>query len=251
MPHLEELSLGNGWGNNFWFPDLLKDETLLGSGIKRIHIKSFKRFIAPFIASSSICALTHLSLNAPSFGSLSPFEMVLKYGRNLRSLRIKGNLDPMTSHSQYFRRYTHALPYLTEFGIYVSIANGPHFADTDFFPAICDFLIPKAAQLIHLELTAPHTLRGREKLGFDGGKWCWGMLKPSHSLKTPFPKLESLSMTLPAGHKSFSIHYSKLIPKGLTTLTLSGEQLLHKFTKIFAVVRFPPESIITISDRFE
>jgi hypothetical protein len=251
MPRLEELSLGIGWEKHFWFPDLLDDKMLLGWGIKRIHIKSFKRPVAPFITSSSISALTHLSLNVPSFGSLSPFEMVLKYGRNLRSLRIKGNLDPRTSHSQYFRRYTHALPYLTKFGIYVSVTDGLHLTDTDFFPSVCDFLIPKAVQLIHLELTAPRSLRGREKLGFDGGKWCWGMLKPNHSVKMPFPKLESLSMTLPAGHKSFSIHCSKLIPKGLTMLTLSGEQLPHKFTKIFAIVRFPPECIIAISDRSE
>ena len=162
--------------------------------------------------------------------------MALKYGRNLRSLRIKSKIGP-TSNSQYFRRYKHALPYLTEFGIYPYFTIGQDFADTDFFPAVCDFLIPKAAQLIHLELTAPCTPSDREKLGFDGGKWFWGMLKPSRGLKTPFPKLESLSMTLPAGHKSFSIHYLKLIPKGLRTLTLSGEQLLHKFTKIFAVVR--------------
>ena len=205
MPRLEELSLNNAWENNFWFPDLLQDEMLLGSRIRRIHIKSLTILSAPFITPSSICALTHLSLDAPSFFYFSPFEMALKYGRNLRSLRIKSRIGP-TSNSRYFRRYKHALPNLTEFGIYPYNTIGQDFADTDFFPAVCDFLIPKAAQLIHL---APRTPSGREKLGFDGGKWFWGMLKPSRGLKTPFPKLESLSMTLP----TLAARSSSCLPK--------------------------------------
>jgi|SRR5882762_10771672 len=98
-----KLPIDIWWENNFWFPDLLQDGMLLDSGIKRIHVKSksFTKPIPSFITPSSICALTHLSLNALSFRSLSSFKMILRYGRNLRFFHIKGKLDAMT-HSQYF-----------------------------------------------------------------------------------------------------------------------------------------------------
>jgi hypothetical protein len=162
--------------------------------------------------------------------------MALSYGVNLQSLRIEGfHRSPS---SQHFRRYAHALPSLTEFGIFL-YSDTQNWPDTDFFPAVCDFLRPKAAQLVHLELRAPQEKLQQDALGFDGGKQCWGLFKSdsrSGAAKL-FPKLESLSMTLPEGNKSFPLHCSKLIPKGVTRLSLSGYQLVGiPIKNVFKVV---------------
>jgi hypothetical protein len=177
-----------------------------------------------------ISVLTHLSLRT-AFHTGTAFEIALRYGVNLRSLRIQGFLGGPSS--QYFRCYAHSLPSLTEFGIFLCGSKQP-WTDTDFFPAVCNFLRPKAAQLVHLELRAPEPKVEQDRLGFDGGKECWALFKGA---SRSFPKLESLSMTLPEGKKSFSLHYSNLIPKGVTRLTLSGYQLNDRTVKnIFRVV---------------
>jgi hypothetical protein len=191
-----------------------------------------KYVLAQCTTPALISVLTHLSLRTVS--TESAFEIALRYGANLRSLRIQGFLNG--PNSQYFRRYAHALPSLTEFGIFLRGHTEP-WTDLDFFPAVCDFLRPKSAQLVHLELIAPELKVEQDRLGFNGGKECWALFKGA---LRPFPKLESLSMTLPDGKKSFSLHYSKLIPKGVIRLTLGGYQLFDSSVKnIFRVVSPP------------
>lgn len=193
--------------------------------------------MTPFISPAFIQKLTHIFLNTWLVGSLSPFELALKYGVNLRSLRIKGAIDPAAGNGQIFRRYAHALPHLIEFGIYIDILDGASHQpsnDEDFFPAVCDFIALKAAQIVHLELRAPESQRHQTRLGFYNG--CWRMFKMSRGVKMPFPRLESLSMTLLPGRRKFATYYSRLIPRGVTTLTLSGEQSPRKLAKFFALV---------------
>jgi hypothetical protein len=204
--------------------------------MKKLHITSqptatLTRYMTPAFTGG----LTHLSLTTVSINNVSSFEIALRYGVNLRSLRIKG--FPETPNSQHFRRYSQALPFLVEFGIYLSRISGLNrhpWSDTDFFPSVCDFLRPKAAQLVHLELSAPDSKIDQDKLGFNRGRPCWNMFKANATRfvgsaeLTPFPKLESLSMTLPTGKRAFS---SKLIPKGVTRLSLSGYQILHHAEK--------------------
>jgi hypothetical protein len=123
-------------------------------------------------------SLTHLSLvDGPidSIGSPSVFKIALLYGGNLQCLRIRGCLES-SFHSRYFRQCAHseALPHLTELGIYVTLSH-PH-SDTDFFPAVCDFLGPsKVAQLVHLEFGAPGTNIAQDRLGYNGGRGCWAL----------------------------------------------------------------------------
>lgn len=242
LSNLKQLTLCYGWHQHISFIDLTT------SSVENVHI------IAPSIptpsqraASPFINTLTHFSVTTDSFTSMSPFEIALKYGVNLQSLRIRGCLESTNAH--HFRRYADALPFLTEFGIH--LANPPFrmsfsvsfWVDTDFFPAICAFLRRKEAQLVHLEVIAPTNEADQEKLGFDGGKVCGDMFKSSTPYRrgkkvrlSPFSRLESLSITIPAGSKNFSRHYSNLIPKGVTRLSLAGEQLSHLYTKILAPV---------------
>lgn len=195
------------------------------------------RCITPAFTST----LSHLSLTINGIGVISPFEIALQHGANLRSLRIRGALEPSVQ-SIYFRRYINALPYLTEFGIYIYGSNirRRHWADKDFFPAICDFIRPKEAQFVHLELVVYDT-SDQKQLGFDEHKSCWDLFKETvgHRRKAQagrFQMLESLSMTLPPGRKKFSLHFARLLPKGMKTLSLSDSKLFSKFRKIFAVV---------------
>jgi hypothetical protein len=196
--------------------------------------------------------LTHLSLvDGPIdfIGSPSVFKIALLYGGNLQCLRIRGCLES-SSHSRYFRRCAHseALPHLTSLGIYVTLSH-PH-SDMDFFPAVCDFLGPsKVAQLVHLELGAPGTNTAQDRLGYNGGRGCWALFKKTncHHLtgakSVLFPHLESLSMPLPTGKANFSLHYSRLIPKGVTRLSLSGHILPHNsIHQIFKVVSIQLDS---------
>jgi hypothetical protein len=185
--------------------------------------------------------LTHLSLADfmhSTIDSMSVFEIALRDGVNLQCLRIRGRLE--ASHSRFFRQYPHALPCLTELGIFVSVA---HFhADPDFFPAVCDFVLPKSEQLVHLELGAPGDKFAQDKLGFDGGRGCWAMFKNTSRrnkvVQPLFPRLKSLSMPLPAGKKNISLYYSRLIPRGVTRLTLSRDELSDNcMNAIFKVVR--------------
>ena len=53
-----------------------------------------------------------------------------------------------------------------------------------------------------------------------------------------FPRLESLSMPLPAGRKNISLHYSRLVSGAVTRLTLSRDELSDNcMNAIFKVVR--------------
>lgn len=236
LSHLEQLTLCEGWHDHLSLTDLPKD--LEASSIKRLHITcphTVTDVLTRFTTPALISILTHLSLKTPETTE-SAFEMALRYGVNLQSLRIEGHLN--SPNSQHFRRYAHALPSLAEFGVFL-YSDTPNWTDTDFFPAVCDFLRPKAAQLVHLELRAPQEKLQQDRLGFDGGKECWGLFKSGSRSGAAglFPKLESLSMTLPEGKKSFSFHCSKLIPKGVTRLSLSGYQLVDSTVKnIFRAV---------------
>jgi hypothetical protein len=187
------------------------------------------------VTSAIINGLTHLLLTTISINAVSSFELALRYGTNLRSLRIKGTVDG--PHSQYFQRYSQALPFLVEFGIYSPKATK---SDTDFFPSVCDFLCPKAVRLVHLELGGPDSEADQDRLGFNGGKWCWDMFRTDtepHTSNTEefslFPNLESLAMTLPTDRTDFS---SKLIPKGVTRLTLCDHEFGSDPRRVFKSV---------------
>jgi hypothetical protein len=109
-------------------------------------------------------------------------------------------------------------------------------SDPDFFPAVCNFLKPKVAQLVHLELGSPGTTTAQDRLGYDGGRGCWALFKNT-SVSRSFP-LQSLSMPLPAGKANFGLQCSRLIPRGVTRLSLSGHDLPHNsIRRIFKVVR--------------
>jgi hypothetical protein len=235
-PDIDQLTLCEGWYGHFpliRFPH---------SSVTKLHITSpcvdiLTRCITP----SAMRILTHLSLADfmhSTIDSMSVFEIALRDGVNLQCLRIRGRLE--ASHSRFFRQYPHALPCLTELGIFVSVA---HFhADPDFFPAVCDFVLPKSEQLVHLELGAPGDKFAQDKLGFDGGRGCWAMFKNTSRrnkvVQPLFPRLKSLSMPLPAGKKNISLYYSRLIPRGVTRLTLSRDELSDNcMNAIFKVVR--------------
>jgi len=171
--HLDQLVLYRGWQDHFSLTDLPKD--LEESSIKKLHITYPYReinMLAPCITPALISFLTHLSLKTPQ-NIVSAFEIALKYGDNLQSLRIQGKFD--RQNSQYFRHYVDALPNLTEFGIF--ICDSTTIIDDDFFPAVCDFLRSKATQLVHLELRAPEGKIEQDQLGFGGGKECWALFK--------------------------------------------------------------------------
>ena len=225
LRHLDQLTLCGRWYEHILLTDLPGD--LQTSQVKKLHINSpLTCNFSPCIPPALVGMLTHLSLRINSRFSTPLYGIILQAGVNLRSLRIE---DPMEIPcAQYFRQHANALPYLTEFGIYLSpglhaIGNLP---DTDFFLALCDFLLPKAEQLIHLEIKAPTGEIAQNRLGFNAGQECWGMFKRTARRRVVFPKLECLSMTLPAGKRSL-VRCSKLIPRGVTRLSLS-ENLLSK-----------------------
>jgi hypothetical protein len=166
--------------------------------MKKLHITSQSTAtLTCYMTPAFTGGLMHLSLTTVSINNISSFKIALRYGVNLRSLHIKGFAQ--TPNSQHFRQYSQALPFLVEFGIYLSKTsrlNWHSWSDTDFFPSVCDFLRPKAAQLVHLELGAPDAKVDQDKLGFNGGQPCWDMLKANATLfvgsgttaeLTPFP----------------------------------------------------------------
>lgn len=118
--------------------------------------------------------LTHLSLRT-SDTTKSAFNIALGHGVNLQSLQIQGYLGSLKS--QHFRHYTHALPSLTEFSIFLHGHLTQPCTDLDFFPAVCDFLCPKAIQIVHLELKALEQKAEQDKLGLNGNKECWALFK--------------------------------------------------------------------------
>lgn len=226
LRNLQQLTLCDGWDRH------LKFLNLTATPVKNIHIMAPSRRLPHLcLAPAFICTLTHLSLTTDSVDSVSPFEIALKFGVNIRSLRIRCSLKSANSH--FFRLYADALPCITEFGIYLTtpFVRGLLWDDADFFPAVCDFLRHREAQLVHMEIR-PDSRSDQNELGFDGGKVCWDMFKqstPRRPTKSPlFSKLESLSMPMPAGRKNFALHYSHLIPKGVTRLSLSGEQINNR-----------------------
>ena len=227
FPHLVHLMLDDGWRQHLSLTHLSHD---LGvSNIKKLRITAvcddvFRRCITPAFTS----VLTYPSLGIVSTASISPYRVILEHGANLQYLHVDGPLY-ITS-SQHFRRYAHALPCLTEFGI-------NHFGlvpDPDFFPAVCDFLRPKAPQLVRLELKTICNKPRFDQLGFNGENGCWSMLRCTTSSTAAvasavsFPELKHLSITLPPGRKNISLHYANLIPNGVTSLVLSGNNLNAK-----------------------
>lgn len=220
-------------------------DCLPNSSVKNLHVTTRypDKIIRCVINNSHFLeTLTRLSWvfdNAiDSNASTSIFEIALRYCTNLECLRLRGRLRAFR-HSQYLRKcigtLPEALPHLTEFGIYVT----SHHPDPDFFPAVCDFLKPKLARLIHLELGSPGSTDAQNNLGYDGGRGCWALFKNiSHRrIRSRLFPLESLSMPLPAGKANFGLHFSRLIPSSVTRLSLSGHDLPHNSAcQIFRVV---------------
>jgi hypothetical protein len=210
------------------------------SNIKQLHIGSpCADIIGLCITPTFISALTHLSLRTITQDTISPYEIILRYGAKLQSLRVEGQLQAPCS--QYFRRYAHALPCLTDFGL--SHFGTQSLPDIDFFPAVWDFLRPKASQLVRLELRTPASNDAQDNLGLDGGKAFWDMFKNTAPRSiavagaVSFPRLKYLSITLPTGHMNLSLHYASLIPRSVTNLSLMGGQLCNKAAnKVFQVV---------------
>jgi hypothetical protein len=236
LQHLDQLILCGGWERHISSSSLLHDLNGMPS-IKKLYIESpCAGLISLSINPAFSSALTHLSLKTMPVDTRSPYEIVLRYGVNIKSLQIEGPLVQQSS--LYFRRYTHALPYLTEFGVtHYSVQH-----DADFFPAVCDFLRLKAGQLARLELRSTTNKYQPDRLGFNA---CWNMFQ-SPTDRTievteavSFPLLESLSITLPAGLKNLTLHYSNRIPESVTSLSLSGSQICGKAIRsLFRVVSF-------------
>lgn len=117
LQYLDSLVLCHGW-----YKPLPHDENLADSKLKRIHVQICSAEMRNCITSALTSSLTHLSLTLDKIGVISPFEMALRYGINLRSLRIQGILQASLQ-SQHFRRYNDALPHLSELGIYFGISH--------------------------------------------------------------------------------------------------------------------------------
>jgi len=173
-----------------------------------------RHYILPLITPLRMEKLTHLELyritsyfTAGSF----PFELVLRDGAHLESLRAEG-LQSSQTPSVLFRRYSHSLPHLKRFGISFSSPVSANY-DCDLFPAICDFLRNKSG-LVTLELIAPSDPTSQQSLGF--GKGCWDLLPTLVNLR-------SLSMTLTK--LGDSEHCTQFIPRSVTSLTLLGKTL--------------------------
>ena len=197
-PHIEQLTLCEGWYRHF--PSI----PLTHSSVTKLHLTSPQvDIITRSITPNVMQRLTHLSLVdfIDSVHFISVLEIALRDGVNLQCFRIRGRLNAWQS--RYFRQYPHGLPCLTELGIFVSIA---HFhADPDFFPAVCDFVLTKSQQLVHLELGTLGDKSVQDRLGFDGGRGCWAMFKGTSRRRNVigplmFPRLESLSMPLLTGN---------------------------------------------------
>jgi hypothetical protein len=239
-PHLNQLTLCEDWDDHFSM------DGLPNSSVKNLHVTSCNpdRIIRHIVSNPHFMeSLTHLSwvFHDAIDCSISIFEVALRYCANLKCFRVRGCLT-LSPHSRYFRQCIGdgtppgALPHLTEFGIYVTSCH----SDPDFFPAVCDFLKLKVARLIHLELGSPGSTAAQDRLGYEGGRGCWALFKNTSHCRIDksrsFP-LESLSMPLPAGKANFGLHYSRLIPRSVTTLSLSGHDLPHNsIRQIFKVV---------------
>lgn len=220
-------------------------DCLSNSSVKNLHVTTYhsEKIIHHVINSPRYMEnLTHFSWVfddiIDSNASSSIFEIALRYCANLRCLQLRGCLGAF-NHSQYFRQYIgtlpEALPHLTEFGMYVTSCH----SDPDFFPAVCDFLMPKVARLVHLELGSPGSTDDQNRLGYDGGRGCWTLFKNTsrHRIRSRLFPLESLSMPLPAGKANFGLHFSRLIPSSVTRLSLSGHDLPDtSIRQIFKVV---------------
>lgn len=235
LQHLDQLIICEGWQEFVSPVDLPQDLKMLN--IKKLYLGTPSiNLIGVSITPAFTNTLTHLWLTTTDSDSISPYAIVLRYGVNLKSLRIEGVL--VEPSSQHFRRYSHALPFLTEFGV-------NHYGaeqDADFFPAVCDFIRLKARQLVHLELRTTINKYISDRLGF---KECWDMFRSMADRTTAatsavsFPQLETLSMTLPGAIKNLTLHYSNLIPKSVTSLCLSGNCLSGKSIKqLFKIVSF-------------
>jgi len=198
------------------------------SCLKNLRIGSHREII-PFITPLIMGNLTHLELNySPSPPSPFPFEAVLRDGAHLESLRIEEPSSFQTP-SVHFRRYSHSLPQLKRFAISFSSPASAAEYDYDLFPTICDFLRNKPG-LVTLELVAPNNSKSQKLLGF--GRECWNFL-------TALDHLRCLSMTLT--NLDDSEHYSQLIPRSVTSLTLLGLSLTlsdeTRLEKVISVVR--------------
>lgn len=187
--------------------------------LRKLCLPNFDSFL--LLAMPCLGNLTHLELRI-SLPEITPFELILRDGVYLQSLRIQ-NSPTVATPSIHFRRYSQSLPYLKQFGVSFSSPLSPAQYDSDLFPAICDFLQDRH-NLITLELVAPSYSKTQMHLGF--GERCWSFLPR-------FNQLRGLSMTLTS---SCDIrHLAQLIPRSVNTLTLSGDILYHLDKGISAV----------------
>lgn len=91
---------------------------------------------------------------------------------------------------------------------------------------------------MHLELGVPGLKSTQDRLGYYSGQGCWALFQQLRL----FPNLESLSIPLPTGNANFSLHCSRLIPKGVMRLSLSGHVLADSsIHPIFKVVSTHPQ----------
>jgi hypothetical protein len=165
--------------------------------------------------------LTHLELyRTPPQLSQPLFEIVLRDGTQLESLQFEG-LSICEALSVPFRRYSHSLPCLKQFGISVSLPILTAI-DRDLFPAICNFLSNKP-DLIALKLDVPSNSTNHASLGFD--RRCWDLLPALDGLRAL-----SISLT----RLDDSEYFAEFIPRSVTSLALLGD--VH-FQKAISMVR--------------
>jgi len=200
------------------------------SCLRKLRIAG-QNYILPLIT-PLMGKLTHLDLYHPTYdlfaatSSAQSFEVVLREGAHLESLRIRQS-RPSHTPSIHFRHYSHSLPHLTRFSIAFGSPTSAAEYDRDLFPAICDFLRNKPG-LVTVELIAPSNLAGHRPLGYD--RKCWGLL-------SAFSCLRGLSMTLT--ELGESERCAQLIPRSVTTLALTGDVDFEKVISMDSQAHWP------------
>jgi len=184
-----------------------------------------QNFILPLIT-PLVGKLTHLEMYHTRSSPPFPFEVVLRDGVHLVSLRIEKTPTSGTP-SVHFRRYSHALPRLKRFGVSFPPPEVAAQRDYDLFPAICDFLSNKPC-LLTLELVAPNHSVYHQGLGYD--RKCWDLLPT-------FNHLRGLSMTLT--NLRDSEHCAQFIPRSVTSLALLGNVSLQTVVSMESQAYWP------------
>jgi len=172
----------------------------------RVHYNSGITGILPAIA-PVLRNLTHLELSTSGMGPGNinvTVEAILCHGFRLEALHlyVHGAVQLPSAH---FRTYANALPHLRSFGFHLKYHYGT-LHDTDFFPAISDFLRDRS-HIESLELVN----EGSNQIGLNLDSW---------NILSSFPRLRRLSMIIP---NDFSIRQAcRVIPKTVRSLELSG-----------------------------